>query len=383
MAASAADAASMRPTIQLLRERLPVVRVHRQDRTGGMRQQAARTAVRRPRSCLLPRGTSTGSPNAAASSSTSARISPTLIDSRVYAMIAEASRTSRIGRLLTRRRPGDRAAHAEPADAPGPLRVGLVELGPRPRHALFGHGEPVLGHGRDHLVAAALVRAGHRHSVSICRSCRAPECAAAPGRAPTLRASGAVAAVPLHGSSDASGGAADSRETARRASSELWPKRSSCVWTARAPQDLVGVLHDLGEHIAAGAPIAPLSTEENERLAAIMRDLNHALGRRCSPYCDHLRDSNADSNRTRRAPPVPGRAWRMTRPRPRNQTKADDEAEPCNRKVAGSSPAVGSPDQGADQASCLSCRPFTRAAVEFCAHFVLGPTRRTDLRPIT
>ena len=53
-----------------------------------------------------------------------------------------------------------------------------------------------------------------------------------------------------------------------------------------------GVLYDLGEHLAAGVPIAPLSTEENERLAAIMRDLNHALGRRCSPYCDHLRDSN-------------------------------------------------------------------------------------------
>ena len=52
------------------------------------------------------------------------------------------------------------------------------------------------------------------------------------------------------------------------------------------------MIYDLGEHIAAGSPIAPLSTEENERLAAIMRDLNHALGRRCSPYCDHLRDSN-------------------------------------------------------------------------------------------
>lgn len=58
-------------------------------------------------------------------------------------------------------------------------------------------------------------------------------------------------------------------------------------------QDLVGVLYELGEHIAAGAPIAPLSTKENERLAAVMRDLNHALGRRCSPSCDHLGDGNS------------------------------------------------------------------------------------------
>src|SRR5258706_3520885 len=57
-------------------------------------------------------------------------------------------------------------------------------------------------------------------------------------------------------------------------------------------EDLAAVLYDLGEHIAAGAPITPLTTDEDQRLSVVMRDLDHALGRRCSPYFDHLRDSN-------------------------------------------------------------------------------------------
>ncbi|TDC84671.1 hypothetical protein E1193_04935 [Micromonospora sp. KC606] len=53
-------------------------------------------------------------------------------------------------------------------------------------------------------------------------------------------------------------------------------------------EDLYVALYEGGEHIAAGAAIPPPTAEEAERLATLLRDLGHALGRRCSPYCDHL-----------------------------------------------------------------------------------------------
>ncbi|WP_018219733.1 hypothetical protein [Salinispora pacifica] len=53
-------------------------------------------------------------------------------------------------------------------------------------------------------------------------------------------------------------------------------------------EDLYVALYEAGEHIAAGAAITPPTAEEAERLGTFLRDLGHALGRRCSPYCDHL-----------------------------------------------------------------------------------------------
>ncbi|WP_328383731.1 hypothetical protein OHQ88_14325 [Micromonospora zamorensis] len=53
-------------------------------------------------------------------------------------------------------------------------------------------------------------------------------------------------------------------------------------------EDLRVLLYEAGEHIAAGAAINPPTAEEAERLGTLLRDLGHALGRRCSPYCDHL-----------------------------------------------------------------------------------------------
>lgn len=41
---------------------------------------------------------------------------------------------------------------------------------------------------------------------------------------------------------------------------------------------LAGMLYDVGEHLAAGAPIAPMSTDESERLAAVLHELWRALG---------------------------------------------------------------------------------------------------------
>ena len=52
--------------------------------------------------------------------------------------------------------------------------------------------------------------------------------------------------------------------------------------------DLYATLYEVGEHIAAGAPITSPTTEEAERLGSLLRDLGHRLGRTCSPYCDHL-----------------------------------------------------------------------------------------------
>jgi hypothetical protein len=53
-------------------------------------------------------------------------------------------------------------------------------------------------------------------------------------------------------------------------------------------EDLYVMLHRAGEHIAVGAPIATPSADEVERLGSLLRNLGHRLGRRCSPYCDHL-----------------------------------------------------------------------------------------------
>jgi hypothetical protein len=47
-------------------------------------------------------------------------------------------------------------------------------------------------------------------------------------------------------------------------------------------------LYELGEHIAAGAPITPPTAEEVERLGRLLRDLAHSIGRKCNPHCDHL-----------------------------------------------------------------------------------------------
>ena len=53
-------------------------------------------------------------------------------------------------------------------------------------------------------------------------------------------------------------------------------------------EDLYVTLYEVGEHIAAGAPITPQTAEEVARLGSLLRDLSHAIGRRCSAYCDHL-----------------------------------------------------------------------------------------------
>jgi hypothetical protein len=51
---------------------------------------------------------------------------------------------------------------------------------------------------------------------------------------------------------------------------------------------LYGTLYEVGEHIAAGAPITPPTAEDVEQLGAVLRELAHAIGRRCNMYCDHL-----------------------------------------------------------------------------------------------
>ena len=53
-------------------------------------------------------------------------------------------------------------------------------------------------------------------------------------------------------------------------------------------EDLYVALYEAGEHIAAGTPITRPAAEEVERLGSLLRGLGHALGRSCSPYCDHL-----------------------------------------------------------------------------------------------
>lgn len=40
---------------------------------------------------------------------------------------------------------------------------------------------------------------------------------------------------------------------------------------------LLGALHDLGEHLAAGVPISPISSDENERLGKLIRGLRRSL----------------------------------------------------------------------------------------------------------
>ena len=53
-------------------------------------------------------------------------------------------------------------------------------------------------------------------------------------------------------------------------------------------EDLYVALYEAGEHIAAGAAITPPTAGEVERLGSLLRNLGHTLGRRCSPYCNHL-----------------------------------------------------------------------------------------------
>jgi hypothetical protein len=53
-------------------------------------------------------------------------------------------------------------------------------------------------------------------------------------------------------------------------------------------EDLYATLYEVGEHIAAGAPITPPTAEEVERLGRLLSDLGHSLGRKCNPYCGHL-----------------------------------------------------------------------------------------------
>jgi len=40
---------------------------------------------------------------------------------------------------------------------------------------------------------------------------------------------------------------------------------------------LLGALDDLGEHLAAGVPIGPMSSDENERLGKLIRELRRSL----------------------------------------------------------------------------------------------------------
>jgi hypothetical protein len=53
-------------------------------------------------------------------------------------------------------------------------------------------------------------------------------------------------------------------------------------------EDLYATLYEVGEHIAGGAPITAPTRPEVERLGRLVVDLGHSLGRRCSPYCEHL-----------------------------------------------------------------------------------------------
>ncbi|MEH0824037.1 hypothetical protein [Micromonospora sp. CPCC 205714] len=55
-----------------------------------------------------------------------------------------------------------------------------------------------------------------------------------------------------------------------------------------AAEDLYVALYEAEEHIAARAASTPPTAEEADRLGTLPRDLRHALGRGCSPYCDHL-----------------------------------------------------------------------------------------------
>jgi len=45
-------------------------------------------------------------------------------------------------------------------------------------------------------------------------------------------------------------------------------------------EDLYVALYELGEHIAAGAPVTPPTAEEVERLGRRLRNLAHSLGRK-------------------------------------------------------------------------------------------------------
>jgi hypothetical protein len=53
-------------------------------------------------------------------------------------------------------------------------------------------------------------------------------------------------------------------------------------------EDLYATLYEVGEHVAAGAPIIPSTRQKVERLGRLLVDLGHSLGRKCSPYCEHF-----------------------------------------------------------------------------------------------
>ena len=62
-------------------------------------------------------------------------------------------------------------------------------------------------------------------------------------------------------------------------------------------EDLADLIHDVGEHLAAGVPLMPLEHEANERLGRLLKELRHALGKRCDPWCTHLGDAVREQGR--------------------------------------------------------------------------------------
>jgi hypothetical protein len=62
-------------------------------------------------------------------------------------------------------------------------------------------------------------------------------------------------------------------------------------------EDLADLIHDVGEHLAAGIPLMPLEHEANERLGRLLKELRHALGKRCDPWCTHLDSPDGEHDR--------------------------------------------------------------------------------------
>lgn len=62
---------------------------------------------------------------------------------------------------------------------------------------------------------------------------------------------------------------------------------------------LLGALHDLGEHLAAGVPIRALTAEENDRLGTLIRELRRSLGRE-GPETSAVRQESAETNNAER-----------------------------------------------------------------------------------
>jgi len=51
-------------------------------------------------------------------------------------------------------------------------------------------------------------------------------------------------------------------------------------------EELASTLHNKGEHVAAGEPVAAVSAVEAEGLDTLLHELNHALGRPCVSGCE-------------------------------------------------------------------------------------------------